>query len=329
MKTTSRSSPWIFSRFSTKNGSGLAVAKKARRSEGSDRAVIRVHQGSRPACATENVPTPNDLSECSGPAPYRFGHCSGFHAVRGRAALVEHRILDVMKRQSLAGDRIAPDSARRTACRRRTRGWKRQSASDGGCGSAIAASVAAFPVRNINQVYSPCRPPGNRAPPLRPTVIPKHSAEEPRRRKLFADPPPRRSASARARAPSASTGWTWLASSTSSRSNSIAPGSRYWATEIGLIINTGLMALTPVPACAAVCGSACDAAATGTGDAKHAYRQDHLSASLGNGMRQLRHVPTQSVIGQVPGTYARVALGIRRQTPPASDACETCPGSAR
>ena len=44
---------------------------------------------------------------------------------------------------------------------------------------------------------------------------------------------------ARAMAPSASSGFTWLASSMTSRSNSAAPGGRNCATESGLISITG------------------------------------------------------------------------------------------
>ena len=53
---------------------------------------------------------------------------------------------------------------------------------------------------------------------------------------------------ARAIAPNASTGRTWLASSINRRSNSISPGCKYWAIEIGLIMKTGLMAWIALPA---------------------------------------------------------------------------------
>jgi hypothetical protein len=49
---------------------------------------------------------------------------------------------------------------------------------------------------------------------------------------------------ARATAPSASTGWIWLASSMTSRSKSNRPGARNCATDKGLIMNTGFSACT-------------------------------------------------------------------------------------
>ena len=49
-------------------------------------------------------------------------------------------------------------------------------------------------------------------------------------------------------APSASTGLTWLASSNITKSNSITPGGKKLAMDMGLIIQTGLMACIARPA---------------------------------------------------------------------------------
>ena len=140
------------------------------------------------------------------------------------------------------------DLGPRRACRRRTHGWKQRSANDGGCDNATEASwlhvlgsaqaenalhIARLEVVGVGRVG---------------IVAANDAIEESRRWQLLVVsdnddlPSPWRS-----RPGLRPAGPGWLRRSTA-RSKSIAPGSRYWATEIGLIIKTGLTACTARPA---------------------------------------------------------------------------------